>query len=251
MGQMLTWIWTRRLWLLGPLLVMATGCFQYDLALHFDHQHRGQMVQTITLTERGAAVARATLEPWLADLQTRVGPLGGKLTRPGPEQVVISLPFTTAADLVERFDALLADAGEVEEGAWPVLTLPRLGQVPFHLEVEQRNWGVVSYTHLTCDLDLTALPSQLVDAGEPSGFQPQTRDGLRFHLQTPWGLKQIASTSDPPAEVVAGDTIWRLPPGTTHHLEASFWLPNAVGLSAAAISGLVLIGYFVRYRLLR
>ena len=43
---------------------------------------------------------------------------------------------------------------------------------------------------------------------------------------------------------------WRLEPGRAYHIEVWFWVPSLVALGAVVISLLVVLGYFLRYRLL-
>jgi hypothetical protein len=44
------------------------------------------------------------------------------------------------------------------------------------------------------------------------------------------------------------DLLWSLQPGQSHHIDVVFWLPNPVGLGTLGIVLLVLLGYFLRYR---
>jgi hypothetical protein len=241
----------QRLALLTPFILLLTGCLQYDLTLRFDHHNHGQIVQTITLSERWAAVASTTVDPWLTNLKERVGQLGGKLVESDQRHIQVAVPFTTGADLAQRFDQLFADDPETLDESFQTLTLPELGQVPFHLDVTERNWGLASYTHLSYDLDLTTLPSSLTNSSERNPMVDSVSSGLRFRLQTPLGISRIPETSAPPEQLSSSGAIWLLQPGAQHHLEANFWVPNAVGISAVLIAFLVLAGYFVRYRVLK
>ncbi|MBE9113313.1 hypothetical protein IQ273_28455, partial [Nodosilinea sp. LEGE 07298] len=53
-AKRLIWRWALLLWL--PLLL--SGCLRYDLTLRFDHHTHGQIVQTIDLGDRAAALAQ-------------------------------------------------------------------------------------------------------------------------------------------------------------------------------------------------
>ncbi|MGB6016641.1 MAG: DUF3153 domain-containing protein [Nodosilinea sp.] len=246
------------LWL--PLLL--SGCLRYDLTLRFDHQTHGQIVQAIDLSDRGAALAQPTLEPWLEDLKARSRPLGGQL-RQSPQTVTLAVPFGTARDLGDRFQQLFAaapdtaqalppDAGENSpnlSASTPTspthLQLPGWGPVPFELSVEQASWVFVSRTHLTYTLDLRDLPVNQEDATTPAWAD------LRFRLRVPWGLTQIAPTATPPLSQDATGAVWQLQPGQITHLDAVFWLPNAIALGTLGIVALVLAGYGLRYRVFK
>lgn len=250
-------------WLLG-------GCFQSDLTLRFDHHHHGQWTQTITLGERNLAVASDALEPWLQRLRGPVQGFGGHL-RQTPGTLTLTVPFSTPADLTERFNRVftapglgegnateteevgkggdsgnLGDGGKMEGDDHPatVLTLPGLGAVPFHLETHERHYGLFSQVGLIYDLDLrsVALP-------QPSALAAEAREaGVSFQIQAPWGVSGGNPNALVPAQGDATGTRWILPLGKISHIEAQFWLPNWVGLGGLIIAILVLLGYGIRYR---
>ncbi|MGG6237490.1 DUF3153 domain-containing protein [Nodosilinea sp. AN01ver1] len=256
-GKRLVWRLALLLWL--PLLL--SGCLRYDLTLRFDHHTHGQIVQTIDLSDRATALAQPTLEPWLEELKERSRPLGGQLSQ-SPQTVTLTVPFSTARDLGDRFQQLFAAAPEVAqpEGkqaealdvsdnlARPTgstyLQLPGWGPVPFELDLEQTSWVFVSRTHLTYALDLRDLPANEEDAATAAWAD------LRFRLQVPWGLAQLA-TATPPLSQDATGAVWQLQPGQTTRIDAVFWLPNAIALGTLGIAALVLGGYGLRYRVFK
>ncbi|PSN15058.1 hypothetical protein C7293_08985 [filamentous cyanobacterium CCT1] len=252
--------WAVLLWL--PLLL--SGCLRYDLTLRFDHHTHGQIVQTIDLSDRAAALAQPTLEPWLEELRARSRPLGGQL-RQAPQTVTLTVPFGTARDLSDRFQQLFAAAPDLtqpednpvasltvtDSSALPAgstyLQLPGWGPVPFELGLEQTSWVFVSRTHLTYALDLSDLPVR----GSINGEDTPAWADLRFRLQVPWGLAQLAPTATPPLSQDATGAVWQLQPGQTTRIDAVFWLPNAIALGTLGIVALVLGGYGLRYRVFK
>ena len=258
----------RLVWRLAVLLglpLLLTGCLRYDLTLRFDHHTHGQLVQTIALSDRAAALAQPTLEPWLEDLQVRSRPLGGRLNQ-SPQTLTLVVPFGTARDLGDRFQQLFAAAPEptqpegnqaeslnVSENPDSLLPqsylqLPGWGPVPFDLGLEQSNWVFVSRTHLTYRLDLSDLPA--------SGSIHSSEDAapwadLRFRLWVPWGLSQLAPTATPPLSQNATGAVWPLQPGQTTRIDVVFWLPNPIALGSLGIVALVLGGYGLRYRVFK
>lgn len=251
--------WGRLLALLVLPLALS-GCLRYDLTLRFDHQTHGQISQTIDLSERGAALAQPTLEPWLEALQGRSRPLGGQLSQ-DPQTVTLTVPFGTAADLGDRFQQLFADspspaiapgakvaAGETSPGDSPAyLQLLGWEPVPFALDIEQTNWLLASRTHLTYTLDLSQLPTNKNDAADPASSWAD----LRFRLQVPWGLADIAPTATAPLAQDPTGATWQLKPGQITSIDAVFWLPNAIALGTVGIAALVLAGYGLRYRIFK
>ncbi|MGB3136189.1 MAG: hypothetical protein WBB18_05225, partial [Nodosilinea sp.] len=106
----IAWSWLIRVRRQIPLLLLPlllSGCLRYDLTLRFDHHTHGQILQTIDLSDRGAALAQPTLEPWMEGLKVRSRPLGGQLSQ-SPQTITLAVPFSTARDLADRFQRLFA-----------------------------------------------------------------------------------------------------------------------------------------------
>jgi hypothetical protein len=238
--------WRSLALMLLPLLL--SGCLRYDLTLRFDHHTHGQISQSIVLSERGTALAKPTLIPWLDELELRSRPFRGQLSQ-GADTVTLAIPFGTAADLVDRFEQIFAD--QPAEAAQPAadatsLRLPGWDSVPVTLATDQTNWGLVSRTHLTYRLDLRSLPT----SGETLADAAPWAD-LRLRIQVPWGLAQVAPTATPPLVQDATGATWQLQPGQVTDIDTTFWLPNAVGIGTLGIVALVLAGYGLRYRVFR
>lgn len=241
------------------LALLLNGCFQADLTLRFDHHHHGQWTQTLTLGERNLAFAGDALTPWLQQIRSPVQRLGGYL-RQTPSTIEITVPFSTPADLTERFNRVFADPrsgdtmaslpavapdGPTGEPAATVITLPALGTVPFHLETQERNWGLFSQVRLSYDLDLQAVdfPSDSMLGGEVPLADP-----VSFAVQVPWGISAVEAESLSPAQTTSTGARWNLPLGEQSHIDVRFWLPNWIGLGGVILTVIVLMGYGIRYR---
>ncbi len=229
-----------------PLVVLPlllSGCVRYDLTLRFDHHTHGELQQTLALSERGTALAEPTLVPWLETLQKRSRPLGGQL-RQGPQTATLRIPFSTPANLADRFQQVFTPPADSNASLDPGEETPRLqipgwGQVPVQLAVEQTNWGLASRTHLIYTVDLHDLPTN--DDAAPWA-------DLHLRLQVPWGLADLSADTPPPMVAEATGTTWVLPPGETTSIDVVFWLPNAIAIGSLGIVALVLAGYGLRYR---
>jgi len=237
------------------LALLLNGCFQADLTLRFDHHHHGQWIQTIALGERNLAFASDALRPWLQQIRTPVRQLGGHL-RQTPTTIEITVPFSTPADLTARFNQVLADPSPGENvGSLPgatkeapvatVVTLPALGTVPFHLETQERNWGLFSQVWLRYDLDLRGVefPSDSTLGGDV--LLP---DPVAFRVQVPWGISAVETDSLAPTQTDPSGSRWSLPLGDKSHIDVRFWLPNWIGLGGVILTVVVLMGYGMRYR---
>ena len=237
-------------WLLG-------GCFQSDLILQFDHHHHGHWTQTLTLGERNLAFAHDALDPWLQQIHDPVQDLGGRL-RQTPSTIELTVPFSTPADLAERFNTVFTapslgatNSLGIKDGGNPwgdapatVLTLPGVGSVPFHLETQEQNWGLFSQVRLVYDLDLRSIG----ELGESVWGEVSREDGVSFQLQVPWGVASLAAAALSPDQIDPAGARWILPLGEISHIEARFWLPNWIGLGGLVLAVIVLLGYVVRYR---
>ena len=225
-------------WLtLGGIILMAgllTGCFQYDLALHFDHPHHGQVVQRLHWSGT-SALGPGTSPDWQRQLGERVRQVGGQVRSPAPDTLEITLPFTNGRDLVHRFNQFFGS-----EAPGTPLTLPGGAPLTAHLDLHQGNWLLAVYTQLTLEVDLRALPDGSA-LGAPRLQAVQWFTG-QVTLETPWGWRS-PTLPDQGAEVP-----WPLAPGQLNTVEASFWLPSPIGIGAGIIALLVMGGYGLKYR---
>ncbi|MFH7241513.1 MAG: DUF3153 domain-containing protein [Spirulina sp.] len=241
--------------LMMGLALLLNGCFQADLTLRFDHHHHGQWSQTVTLGERNLAFASDALTPWLQQLRPAVQRLGGRL-RQTPTAIELTVPFSTPADLAERFNRVLADPipGEpvgslpgvpLEAPAATVITLPALGTVPFYLETQEQNWGLFSRVRLRYDLDLRGVEFSSDSAIGSDGL---LANPVSLAVQVPWGISLVETESLVPAQTNPTEARWILPLGEQSHIDVRFWLPNWIGLGGVILAFTVLMGYVMRYR---
>jgi hypothetical protein len=255
MNRAIQWLIDQRLGLLLGLVVLLNGCFQSDLTLRFDHSTHGQMTQSIDLGQRGLALVSATLDPWLEGLHQPVQRLGGRLSQTA-ESIRLTVPFSTGPDLVARFNQVFVEADSPGPTPSPTLNadfqrlvVPGLGAIPFRLRVDQQNWGLVSRTHLVYELDLREFRG--LDAIADPQSPPSQGFPLSFSLQTPWGLQPVRPGSLPPDTLRPTTARWILELGQLNVIDVQFWLPNAVGLGSFGIVVVVLLGYILRYRVLK
>lgn len=224
----------RRWFLTGLVCMMAcfcSGCFQYDLTLHFDHQAHGQIQQRIQLSQRTAALTAPAVDTWLQTMKTRVRALGGTVTQRQPDQLMLTVPFSSGSDLASCYRQLF----QTDSGG--SLAIPGIARVPSQLTLDQASRILAVRNHLVLDLNLQELP-------QSDRWEPQ----LQFILQTPWGLSHIAPDSLP-GQAGPQQTSWSLQPGQSHHIDVVFWVPSLLGLGSLAIALVVLLGYFLKYGL--
>lgn len=225
--------WLRGLWRIGVIVcvLLLTGCLQYDLDIQFDSQTHGQLVQQIHW--RGAEIA--THPEWAQGLQAlrdRTAAVGGTTRLLDNQTVEIAIPFNNGQDLEAKFNQFF----DPESGSMP---LKLLGGEPVsaHLALRQGNWLGVIYNHVNILLDLRAVPD-LTATGLPLLQGKQLLTG-HITVTAPW-VKSAAGE-------LTTTQAWSLIPGEINEIEADFWVPSPIGLGAAAIALLVLIGYGLKY----
>lgn len=228
---MMRWLNTvGRVALLGCMLLL-TGCLQYDLDVQFDSQTHGQLVQQ--LHWRGGEIAAdPQWSQTLQRLRDRTAAVGGTTTFPDAQTLTIAIPFHNGDDLETKFnqffDPSVADTP---------LTLFGREPVSAHLSLHQGNWLGVIFNHVTIRFDLTAVPD-LTATGLPLLQGQQLLTG-QVSVTAPW-VRSLAGNFEPSQS-------WALLPGEVNEIEADFWVPSPIGIGAAAIALLVLIGYALKY----
>jgi hypothetical protein len=214
------------------LLVLAfglTGCLDAQTSIHFDSPYRGEVVQHIQL---GSQLAAA--QSWLDHLAARAKTLDSKVQRPAAQELLITLPFTNAADLETKFNQLVSP---VPSSAAPSNDMPTIAA---HLTVKTNNLLLFQRNRLIYDIDLTSLG--LSSAAGDTLLDTNSGIDLRFGVAGPWGARGRAAEHR-----ATGQTLWTLTPGAKNHIEATLWMPSPIGLGTVAIVGLVMAGtYYLR-----
>lgn len=212
------------------LAVGLTGCLDAQTRIQFDNPYHGQLVQSIQL---GSQLAAA--QDWLNQLANRAKQLDARVQRPSPQTLLVTLPFTNAADLETKFNQLVSPPQKQSASSDDMM--PALKA---HLQVNTSNLLLLQRNHLIYDIDLTSLGLQsatgdvLFDASEVMA--------LSFGLTGPWGAGGGAVDQQQ-----GGQAMWTIKPGQFNHIEATLWMPNPIGLGTVAIVGLVVAGtYYMR-----
>ncbi len=223
-----TWVRLRSLLAVVLVSLALSGCVDDRLGIQFNSPQGGVISQHLQLDNQ-----MASAQGWLTGLERRARTLGAVVSRGDRSSLDLSLPFTSAADLEQKFNALfMAEPGDA--------SLPSFAS---NLQVKTTNMLLLERRRLIYDLDLTSLGLQ----GSEGNMLLSPGDGLNlnFGVRGPWGAskgRRPPGVFSPEAHREGGELLWKLQPGQNNHVEAVLWMPSPIGLGALAIVGLVIGG---------
>ena len=221
----------RNLVLVSLVALMLSGCVNYDVGVHFDNQHSGQITQTVKLGDRLAAINGLSAQQWLDSLDERARNLKGNTQRVSNTELQVSIPFTTDKDFVKKFNRFF-------EGQPAASELTGTPNVSAQVALQQANWILVLRNHITLDVDLSSLGISSEDEGVL--VNPGNLLDLDFHVDAPWGAKyKLRGPNAIPGETLVDGMVWHMLPGQLNHIEGYFWMPSPLGLSSLGLIALV------------
>jgi Protein of unknown function (DUF3153) len=237
------------------LLVVTTwamsGCVQADVGVQFSSPQQGEIVQHIRLDDRLSNLNATSTQDWFHTLERRARKLQGRVQKQANQELQVRIPFTTAADLETKFNALfeVSSAPDLEkpQSASPSPTSDLLN-VPSQLQVSQSNLLLFQRNHLAYDLDLRSLA--ILTTQDDTLLQPGSLIQLEFRLDTPLGGRSITpnKTNGVPVRRQGRQLVWSLQPGQLNHIEAAFWMLSPLGLGTVGILLLVAVGLYLQQR---
>ena len=227
------------------LLTLLTGCVRYDVGINFNSPYSGTLVQHIKVGAQLSNLGKSEATEWLKAVESRSRQLRGKVKHLNSEEIVVIVPFTNSEELASKFNQLFnsyvpdTSAVVVEQDA----ELVKLGSI---VSLEQSNLLFVERNHLDLTIDLRAL--NLLANQDKILINPNSLLDLEFHLNTPWIAYNINHSDNlKPVDDHQG-LVWHLESGQLNHIEAVFWLPNPIGIGAATIILVMILGYMLKYR---
>ncbi|MGC9525519.1 MAG: DUF3153 domain-containing protein [Limnospira sp.] len=242
----------RILIVVGMVSLLLGGCVRSQVGIEFTDQTHGKIVGHITLAEQMTRFGQDVAKEWLPSLNRRAKPLDGKARRLSEREIEVSIPFYNGADLQKKFTAFF---NPIAPSSRRQLDLPEgeLPQFSSELGLRQNNLIFALRNHLSLELDLRSLA--LISTDESAIVGTGNLLELEFTLATPWGGRAIGPETAVEGESVATREggkvlVWDLKPGEINRLEAVFWVPSPIGIGAAAIAGLVYVGFWLKYRFL-
>ena len=214
-----------RLIAIAALSLCLSGCVDYELGIQFDSQTHGSLVQTLHLDDQFVALNSEVRKQWLEVFIQEAKTFSGKATSLEDGTLQVKIDFNNGADLVKKFNQLFAADGLMTQvpGAPPLLA---------HVDLTQKNWGVVLQNHLQAEIDLRELTADSAIGNGGALDRWRTLD-LSFQIDS-----------------MADSSHWDLQPGQLNTIDATFWIPSPIGIGAVVITLLCAGGYGVRHGLL-
>ena len=238
----------RVIWVVLLASLLLSGCVKYDMAVSFNNENSGAIVQQIELGEQIASFSKDQVTEWFKSIEKRAAQLQGKTKRLSNETILVTIPFSGGPEFIAKYDQFF-NPGSEENSLSQTGDTVNLPSIDSKLNLKQLNFFVVQRNHLSYDLDLRSLAVMSSD-GNPI-ISPASLLDLHFSLQTPWGAKLASAginTVTPQIYDNGRKLLWHLNPGEINHLEAIFWVPSPVGIGTIAIIAIVLVGFYLKYQ---
>jgi len=234
----------KSLWMvILAISVALSGCVDSDVGVHFHSPSRGEIIQQIQFGERLQSLSGESLPQWIRLVERQASAVGGSVQEDAKQRLTVRIPFTSSDELEQKFNQFFGDV--LNEKLLPNgVSLPTINS---HLQVSHSNFLLLERDRLRYNIDLRSL-GVLSSSGNVL-VSPASLIQLQFHLETPWGARNIVRSETLRPLSLKGNKklIWNLIPGEQNTLETVFWMPNTLGIGAVLIVGLVLLGMFLKY----
>jgi hypothetical protein len=251
-NQLLSLINRRLAILFCTVAIGLSGCVKYDTGINFFSLNSGEIVEQIQLDEQLNSFSQNAVQTWIASIEQRVKQAEGKLDRISDREFKLVIPFHSPQQLVAKIDRYF-NSDPVDQLDPNLSSVPKSTQFNAHMQIEQNNFLFVVRNHLVYDIDLRsiALKSRDFQASDPNvSLVAQNVVDLNFKIQSPWGVK----SSNAAGSIMGNNTTndrqmnWQLRSGELNHIDATFWLPNPLGIGAILIVLISGGGYYLKYR---
>ena len=228
------------------LATLLTGCVDYDVGVDFATPYSGEITQHIKVSDQLNNLAPSDTKRWLNSLEKRSRQLKGKVQKVDSQELLLTIPFGNGAELAQKFNQLF------QSSILPNATIPKdqadLIKLNSQVSIHQSNLIFVERNSLDLVIDLRALG--VLSQQDKIIIDPNAIADLEFQLTTPWIAHSVSHTDDlePITNTLKKGLVWQLHPGEINHIEAIFWIPSPIGIGAAAIILLMILGFLLKYR---
>lgn len=235
----------KKLFLLLSLIICLTGCVSYDVGIKFPQANQGTITQQIKLSEQLSNVSEKEGRAWLKSIEKKAGTLQGKSKYLSADEILVTIPFNNAQDLVNKFNQFFLTK---EKNANYLVTDENLNLLDLSakLSINQNNALFLERNNLKLIADLTSLG--LTSADGNIIFSSGDLINLQVKLDFPLGAKIITNEFAELEKLPTNEYNIKLQAGQINEIQAIFWIPNYVGLGSLGIILFIIFGFYVKYR---
>jgi hypothetical protein len=235
----------KKLFLLLSLIICLTGCVSYDVGIKFPQANQGTITQQIKLSEQLSNVSEKEGRAWLKSIEKKAGTLQGKSKYLSADEILVTIPFNNAQDLVNKFNQFFLTK---EKNANYLVTDENLNLLDLSakLSINQNNALFLERNNLKLIADLTSLG--LTSADGNIIFSSGDLINLQVKLDFPLGAKIITNEFAEWEKLPTNEYNIKLQAGQINEIQAIFWIPNYVGLGSLGIILFIIFGFYVKYR---
>jgi hypothetical protein len=238
---------TRGFRVLAVIILASTllsGCLKYDLGVKFKGVSHGEIVQQVRLEEQLTNLDASDAKTWLSSLERRARSLQGRTRRVSDREVTITIPFNTTKELETKLNRFFNPVNNTNAKPDPEMEIPAFAS---KFKVHQSNFLLFMRNRLSYEVDLRSLGT-LSSTGSIA-LSPDSIANLNFKVTSSSQPKPIRRSSKAAVpESAPHQLIWHLKPGEINRMETAFWLPSPLGIGTLIIIGLVLGGFYLRYK---
>ncbi len=242
---------------LGTLMCLLTGCVNYQLGLDLHWDGSGTLNQQVQIEPLLAVLARPQIQQVMRQLSIQTEQVGAQLTTTEDlSELQVRLAFRQLRDLEMKFKILFATtaASPKQEpitttklerpAAQSTPTILSMGTLVKSVQLDTRDFFVMTYYHAVGEFDLRPwrhIPLRVY--GQTLSLPSDKLVQLHLRLGLPWPA--LATNA---REVQGNTLVWQISTERINKLEASFLLPNLVGLSwVSGIFSLLSLGLGLRW----
>ncbi|MEM7591458.1 MAG: DUF3153 domain-containing protein [Cyanobacteria bacterium P01_A01_bin.83] len=228
------------------LATFLTGCVDYDVGIKFTTPYSGEIMQHVQVSDKLTNLAPADTKKWLNSLEKRSRKLNGRVKKLNDQELLLTIPFGNGTELAQKFNQLF------QTSIVPNATIPPeqidLIKLNSQVSIHQSNMIFMERNSLDLTIDLRAL--EVLSQQDKIIVDPNSIADLKFELITPGIARSVSKAENlqPTTDITNKGLVWQLHPGEVNQIEVIFWLPSPIGIGAAAIIVLMILGYLLKYR---
>ncbi|MBL1210949.1 DUF3153 domain-containing protein [Geminocystis sp. GBBB08] len=230
------------------LIITLTGCVRYDVGITFPQANSGTIIQHIKLGEQLTSFSDGEGNAWLNSIERQALKLQGKTKRLSKEELVVTIPFNNAQELVDKFNLFFVpQLSKKSQQNLAKNNSSNLLELEAKMSIKQNNLILLVRNTLNFYADLRPL-GVIANDGTIIISSGDLID-LQIQFTFPWGAKLSQENEFPKKEKITNNQYnLQLEAGQINAITAIFWLPNYVGLGTVAIALFILLGYYLKYK---